>query len=405
MTLLYYVFVWSMISLVHGDIFTVPTAFLARKHHEQKMMVWKSPLAIRGGGPKESRKDEDEEDEWEEVYYEEEEEELGVEEDLAEAVEDELEEAVEDDEEESPTVVEEEEVAAAVDEAVTTEEEASFLEERIYSDDENSSSFVDRMEARIANTNTDEENSSAFVDRMELADAYDEVDAGTDQEEDSALAAVTAVTAATAIGGGDDSSVTDDEAVAVQDAQDEGSAVETLELTKEIKDTLKGLKYKSREIDHLRPDVAIELAEKGLQRPQEGIPQNWFVEGASIGISIREQALKISVVLAAVGGLAFVGAKGDIIGHLIAGVPTMLKSILPGKPVPVAKPASPLIAETEVSPVPGVVEEEDKDDHPHSVKPNSTSPPAYEKDLDKSWLDKVITNVGNAFKAFWNAKI
>ncbi|CAJ1934446.1 unnamed protein product [Cylindrotheca closterium] len=379
-------------------------------------MIWESPLAIRGGGPKESRKEEDDEDdEWEEVYdsqEEEEEQERGMEDELAEqAVEDELqetveetEELVEEEEEESPTASEEE-VQVVVEEAVATEEDGSTLEERSYTDDENfSSSFVDRMEARIANTNTDDENSSAFVDRMELADAYDEVDAVTDQyqEEDGALAAVTA---ATAIGG--DDADPKDEAVAGEDAQDEPTAVQPTEISKEIKDTLKGLKYKSREINQLRPEVAAELAAKGLQRPQEGIPQNWFVEDASLGVSIREQALKISVVLAAFGGLAFVGAKGDI-GGLIAGVPSVLKSLLPARssaPMPGSKAA--LIAETDVSLVPAPVEEEEgqEDDHPHSVKPNSTSPPAYEEDLDKSLLDKVITKIGNLLKAFWNAKI
>ena len=402
-----------MISLVYGDVFTVPTAFLARKHHENRM-IWESPIAIlRGGGAKESKKEEDEDDEWEEVYDEEEddeeEQEMDMEEDLNEGVEVELleaaeeddEELVEEEEEESPSV--EDEFPLVVEEAVAVEEDASTLEERSYTDDENSLSFVDRMEARIANTNTDDENSSAFVDRMELADAYDEVDAVTDQDqdEDSALAAVTA---ATAIGG--DDNVPEDEAVAEEGTRDERTAVETLELSKEIKDTLKRLKYKSREIKQLRPEVAAELAEKGLQRPQEGIPQNWFVEGASVGVSIREQALKISVVLAAFGGLAFVGAKGGI-GGLIAGVPSVLKSLIPAKSsAPVAGSASSLIAETEVSLVPAPVEEEDnEDDHPHSVKPNSTSPPAYEQDLDKSLLDKMITKVGNVFKAFWNAKI
>ena len=155
---------------------------------------------------------------------------------------------------------------------------------------------------------------------MDLADAYDEVDTVAEQEEDSALAAVTA---ATAIGGADESA-------AGEDAEGDDTAVAPLEISKEMKDTLKGLKFKAREIDLLRPEIATELAEKGLQRPQEGIPQNWLVEGASIGVSAREQALKISVLLAALGGLAFVGGKGGI-GGLIAGesfsaycVPTLI---------------------------------------------------------------------------------
>ncbi|KAL3940391.1 MAG: hypothetical protein SGBAC_005067 [Bacillariaceae sp.] len=399
MALLYYVFVWSMISLVYGDVFTVPTAFLARKHHENKM-IWESPLDIRGGGPKESRKEEDEDEQWEDVYDEEEEEEeeedeMTVEEDFAEALEEEFKDALQEEEE----LVEEEEELAEEEENPSTEEvsvaveDVSTLEERTYTDDENSLSFVDSMEARISNTNTDDENSSAFVDRMELADAYDEVDAIADQEDDSALAAVTA---ATAIGG--DDSIAEDEAV----GEDESSAVVPVEVSQEIKDALKGLKYKSREIGQLRPEVATELAEKGLQRPQEGLPQNWLVEGASGSCAIREQALKVSVILAALGGLAFVGAKGDI-GGLIAGVPAALKSLLPAKSAPVAESStSPLITETEVS---LVEEKEEEDDHPHSVKPNSTSPPVYEEHLDRSWLDKVITQVGSVFKAFWNAKI
>lgn len=404
MTLLYYVFVWSMISLVYGDVFTVPTAFLARKHHENKM-IWESPLDIRGGGPKESRKEEDEEEEWEDVYEEEEEEEveveMTVEEDFAEALGEEFQDALQEEEElaeeEEELEDEEEEENPSTEEDSVAVEEASTLEERTYTDDENSLSFVDSMEARISNTNTDDENSSAFVDRMELADAYDEVDTVADQEDGSALAAVTA---ATAIGG--DDSIAEDEAVAEDDAQDESSAVVPVELSKESKDTLKGLKYKNREIDQLRPEVATELAEKGLQRPQEGLPQTWLVEGASGSCAIREQVLKVSVVLAALGGLAFVGAKGDI-GGLIAGVPAVLKSLLPAKSAPVAKSSTfPLITETEVS---LVEEKEEEDDHPHSVKPNSTSPPVYEEHLDRSWLDKVITQFGSVLKAFWNAKI
>lgn len=384
--------------VAYADVF-VPTAFLARKHHpiihhENRIVL---PIGIlRGGG---TNKEVDEDGEWEEIYDEEDEEE--EDEGLAEVVEEELQEedAVEEDEEE---LVEEEEIAVAeedeeeipvvIEEAAAPEEEPSIVQERAYTDDENSLSFVDSMEARIANTNTDDENSSAFVDRMDLADAYDEVDAAaaSDQEEDSALAAVTA---ATAIGGADD--------VVPEEGEDaEGTAVAPLELSQEVKDTLKSLKYKAREIASLRPEVATELAEKGLQRPQEGLPANWFVEGASVGVSVREQALKISLVLAALGGLAFVGSNA---GGVVAAVPAILKSLLPKKATTLAKATtSPLITETEVS---LVEEEEVEDDHPHSVKPNSTSPPAYEKDLDKSLLDKVITKIGDLLKAIWNAKI
>jgi len=410
MTLLYYVFVWSMISFVYGDVFTVPTAFLARKHHGNKML-WEAPIEIRGGGPEEPVKDEEDE-EWEEAYDEEDGEDDGVEmsEELVEDVEKPLQVEVEEEEElddeeelveeEDETPAAEDDIPSAVEEAVALEDEVSTLGERSYTDDENSSSFVDRMEARIANVNTDDENSSAFVDRMDLADAYDEVDTTADQEEDSALAAVTA---ATAIGGADDGAPADEETVAGEDSQEKDTSVVPLELPKEIKDTLKGLKYKAREIDQLRPEVATELAEKGLQRPQEGIPKNWFLEGGASDVSIRQQALKISMLLAALGGLAFVGATVDV-GGLIAGVPSILKSLLPTKSTAVVEPASAPITETEVSLV-EAEEEEEEDDHPHSVKPNSTGPPAYEKDLDKSWLDKVITKVGDVFKAIWNAKL
>jgi hypothetical protein len=50
-------------------------------------------------------------------------------------------------------------------------------------------------------------------------------------------------------------------------------------------------------------------------------------------------------------------------------------------------------------------EEPESEDHPQSVKPFATQAPSYEEDLDKSWVDKVITTIENAVKAFFRIKI
>lgn len=387
----------EFLCLVHCEIFAVPTPFLAKKHSIHSVLSSATDLDLRllvRGGSDQKYDDVDEESEWEE--YDEEE---------------------EDDEEEAEIVLtdgpaDESENDEVFEEAF--EEEVDVFEDAISTDEENTLSFVDTMEARIAST-TDDENSSAFVDRMELADAYDDVDTAADPED----ATLAAVTASTAIGGGDDEAIENEEAAAAEAAVEENAAVEIQEITEDMKKALKDLKYKSREVKLMRPEVASELVSKGLQRPPEGIPQNWYVEGAKPLSALRQNAFKMALALVALGGAAVVGLKGDglpDVGALLGTIPTVLKSMLPDKSASPNKPEKTSTAGTvtvagEVPPsevAEGVAEKEaavTEEDHPHSVKPFSHDAPAYEENLDKTWLDKGITKIENLFKAFFNAKI
>jgi hypothetical protein len=406
MPLFHLLLLLTFLGLAYCEIFTVSTPFLAKNKHS--LLFLKSDIItvadLRGGSDKyEKEEEETMDDEWEEYEDEEEEEADIVLTDGPEGETENDEVFVEnfDDEEEEDDLVEEE------------EEEEPVLEERIPNDDENTASFVDTMEARIATT-TDDENSYAFVDRMELADAYDEVDTTADPED----ATLAAVTAATAIGGGDNAAaaVAVEEALAVASAEEElaeaaveDPAANILEITDDMKKALKELKYKSREVALMRPDVAAELAGKGLQRPPEGIPKNWYIEGARPTTSLPANALKMAVALVALGGVTVMGLKGDglpDVGGLLGAIPAVLKSMLPAKSASTSTPGAISSTTAVVEEVPQAEKEAKEDeDHPQSVKPFSQDVPAYEEDLDKSWLDKGITKIENLIKAFFNAKI
>jgi hypothetical protein len=403
MPLFHLLLLFTFLCPAHCKIFPVSTTpFLAKNNKHSLLFLLKSDNIItvadlRGGSDK-YEKEETVDDEWEEYEDEEDEEEEEPEIVLTDGPEGETEndeafvDNFDDDEEEDDLVEEEE------------EEEEPVLEESIPTDDENTASFVDTMEARIATT-TDDENSysSAFVDRMELADAYDEADTTADPED----ATLAAVTAATAIGGGDNA------AAELAEAAVEDSAANILKISDDMKKALKELKYKSREVALMRPDVAAEVVGKGLQRPPEGIPQNWYIEGTRPTTSLRENALKMAVALIALGGVTVLGLKGDgllDVGGLLGAIPVVLKSMLPAKSASTSTPAGAISTTSSttavVEDVPQAEKEAKEDeDHPQSVKPFSKDVPAYEQDLDKSWMDKGITKIENLIKAFFNAKI
>ena len=150
------------------------------------------------------------------------------------------------------------------------------------------------------------------------------------------------------------------------------------------------------------------------------MPPNWYVEGAKAANGLQKRILSLAVVA----GIALVGLKGDALGLdfdgvedalksipvAIAAIPTAIKSMSsnspkPASPAPAASTA-PAEQETTATAAETVdANDEDEDDHPHSVKPFSHDPPAFEENLDKSWLDKGITKIENAVKAFFRIKI
>jgi hypothetical protein len=357
----------SLISLAWSKLFGTPTTFVAKQQQFHPSLFL---LEMRGGS---DNNDEEEEslEEYTEEYV---------------------------DDEEEPEIV--------LTDGPGVEEEDEEMEPGFITTDgeQNISTFVDVMEARIATT-TDDENSSAFVDRMELADAYDEADTSVDQEVETTLAAVTA---ATVIGGASDEQSEEHSEDAEAEAE-EISETAVAAITDEMKKILiKNLKYKVGEVKALRPDIAASLIEKNLRRPSEGLPQNWFIEGAAISpAGLRERTAKVGMALVVLGGVSVLGLKGGMnIGASIGAIPAAMKSILPAKSTKSADITSTTaIVPVKELPTENVEDMEEEEDHPQSVKPYSTEAPHFEDDLDKSWLDKIITRVENAFKAFLRIKI
>lgn len=420
-----FIFAFLLPLVVRGDVFSVPMPFLTKfssssisRSHPQLWAAADIVHDIRRGGS-DSVYEEEDDDETAEVVGEEEEYDEDVEEeyDAEEGAEDVIltdfpgeeededafvpvvEEQVEeifDDEEEEEEVLEDAKENEIIQEALedTEEEPEPSLTQRF-------------VEERMATT-TDDENSSAFVDRMELADAYDEGEttAGGDAVE------LAAVTAATAVGGSD---------------EEQATQHPITEITNEMKTILrKELKYIAHEVKNMRPDIAAMIVGKGLRRPREGMPPNFYVEGSKPMGGLRKNAFKISLALTVVGVAAIVGLKGgdaelelESMQDALKKLPAVLAAALTSKGGGNAakKEVSPAVVSTATTPASSqesdeaaeaesaVEKEDDDEDRPRSVKPYSDHPPHYEDDLDKTWLDKGITKIENAMKAFFRIKI
>ena len=262
-----------------------------------------------------------------------------------------------------------------------------------------------------------EDESSAFVDRMDLADAYDEGETTTNPDEASALAAASAAKVS-AGGGGDD----DDDQVKIEEKAATEAAILT-EITNDMKKILRNdLKYTGREVKLMRPDIAAMILAKNVRRPIEGMPANFYVEGKapSQSRSVRRAIMKVSLTLAAVGAVAVLGLNGDIDDFvksaakpfaLVATIPSRLMQSNTSKTPVRAAAVEPVQSIPIDQPIgdepsgPGEVEGKEDESHPHSVKPYADHAPAYEEDLDKTWLDKAISKVENVVKAFFRITI
>ena len=387
---------------VSADVFAVPTPFLVKVSTTRQKSLSADPVVfaatrVRGGTAADGIFEDEEEDEedWEEEEYEEE--------DSTVAEEEELEEEEEQDEDVfGDEAVEEEETF------VETQEE-EFEEEEAFEDaledvpEEEPAPTAQVLEERMATT-TDDENSysSAFVDRMELADAYDEGETTAGgAEEDAAAAAATAAVTAT-VGGSDE-----DRSPEAPPAKDEPPQI--TEITDEMKAILrKELRYKARDVKVMRPDIAAMVVANRLRRPTEGMPRNWYVEGAQPSNALQDNVVKVSLAVVAAGAVALIGLKGEDLGIEFDAL-KKITSIFAALPKSIGKKKK--TADTPAVVTPSVVQEveatevEEEEDHPQSVMPFTDKPPAYEKDLDKTWLDKVITSIENAVKAFFRIKI
>jgi hypothetical protein len=231
-----------------------------------------------------------------------------------------------------------------------------------------------------------------------LADAYDIEDSeGAVVEDAEAMAAVSA------IAGGSDS-----EEVAAGTTTTNSNAT----ITDEMKEILiKELHFTPQDVKVLRPDIAAMLVANKLQKPREGMLPNWYLPTAvtnnkKVG-NLRQVMLKASISVIAVGAAALLVVKGqesidlDQVQDTLSKIPALLVGAS-GRGKQQASPSSVVVETATVPEEEAVVEEEE---HPHSIKPGATEAPAYEQDLDKTPLDKIITKIENMIKAFFRITI
>ena len=171
------------------------------------------------------------------------------------------------------------------------------------------------------------------------------------------------------------------------------------------------LKYKRKDIEVMRPEIAPLVIANSLRRPIEGLPKNWLIEGSSPAQKSRRNAVKIGVTLVMLGTAAVVGLQGPMGLEGIAGAVTGVLGTLSSPPAPASPviPPAPATEETTeietVSPVLPVEPDGVDDQDARSVKPFVHDKPPSEEELDKTWLDKGITKFGKVVRAFFRIKI
>jgi hypothetical protein len=168
--------------------------------------------------------------------------------------------------------------ASEVEQGVT--KEASSVSETI-------TAITPSFPSEETHNTVDNDDSSAFVDRMELADAYDEGDSTSFEHEGNAEPAVNVGTEVEPINAAKETTTEADSTKAPQpdpgsvDAIIESSTPEVVPaiITDEMKKALFSLGYRRSDIPLIKPSVAAVVIEKQLQRPVEGMPENWYLPG------------------------------------------------------------------------------------------------------------------------------
>jgi hypothetical protein len=185
-------------------------------------------------------------------------------------------------------------------------------------------------------------------------------------------------------------------------------------ITDEMKQVLRqDLKYTRRDIKLMRPEIASMVVYNKLLRPIEGMPRNWYIEGAGPAGPLREHAVKIAIAVAAVSGVTAVGILGD--GLDMSELTRNLKQI----PAALAKlgKKTKKDATAQLSEVKEALDEvtaqktfseqetnEMENEVPHSIKPGEKPAGLMGKE-DESALDKFLTKIETMIKAFFNIKI
>ena len=325
-----------------------------------------------------------------------------------------------------------------------------------------------------------DEDSSAFVDRMELADAYDE---GLMEEEEGTLQAEGTPSLATAAqdvsprgGTDDDNNGAEEEETSKknveQSAEEEATRenanevvkstetkpnqeMETLEeisveevskgaetvageipkkeITEAMKQVMiKELHWRENEVQAMRPDIAVVVVSKKLQRPREGMPTPWYTSDSLIPSQSKRPIAKIlrDVFPICLGVAAIYIGRGislDSLGILLSKLslhqrrPRMGVSKVSSEeddwrqdypPIPddkLSKDAAPEKRVGKTSPETGTSQAspylEDDSEEVDFEEESDTIAQTTSGDEDQSWLDKLITKLERAFKGVLNKEL
>ena len=276
----------------------------------------------------------------------------------------------------------------------------------------------------------DEHDNAAYVDRMELADAYDEdaVNLDTDgHTTDGGGDSSTTATAATAASTPATVPSTTPAAAAVTQSVSSSVPVDSSIIDDATRKTLlKELKYRKREVEAMKPEIAAVVAAKKLHRPFEGMPDNWHLPGTQ-RVSSRHPLIRVlpKLVLPAV-AVALAISKGPAVVEAVAAERSKrklqsssdrtLEKLLAATAMDEASALSPSSSSSTTDDsssdseplVPlhdaPLVEANEhttavNEPHPHSIKPKQARRPV-DAELDVTWLDKCITAIERRIKAF-----
>jgi hypothetical protein len=315
--------------------------------------------------------------------------------------------------------------AAAEDEIEDAEEEEEeevdvFPTDQIPSDDVRFFHTTDGEEADDEGMYTDGQNENPIADNEAAAAATEEEGvAGLQNDVEAA-------------GDQDDSSLRE---VDIEGA----TAIRTAASVAIIDDDLKkvlvtDLRYTNDDVSKMRPEIARDVVHNKLARPTEGMPKNWYSDPETAPSSTKassllshlakKKGLVVSVAFVGTGAAALVLKNSDNVGETLEDFAGALKSLVgmvvaakksvqdrisavtkSSKETPAPAPVAATESAAEEEESPEGEDAESKDTSIHSIKPGTTPNEVPDPDVDHSWLDKGITQIGNLFKSFFNIKI
>lgn len=313
--------------------------------------------------------------------------------------------------EEQPVQEEESEIAndatVSMVETETTEQDTTFAAAS------QAAANIIPSEVDFSQQHTTDDDSMTFVDRMELAD--DEAENVLTEFPEEEINEESVMEDAVVVE--DDASpppiltttsvVTDDGVdAAVQDT----TAIESVAvLTDEMKRILiKELKFHRREVNGMKPEIAVVLAEKRLRRPCEGIPSNWYTDKAKHLKAISHERQKNTVLKIVLFPIAY-AVPIALTALAIYGSADLaqLFSTLSSEDVITATSATPKApTDTGYQEIESTSASFDAGGGGGGgIAPGDHSRIPKKEDEDESWIDKIITGIAKPIKAFWDIKL